>query len=577
MLSQKINRRDARMPGKIKKEIAREKAKKIIPCFFFNPLFSSFCFKTQRLGVSAVLLFVFLTGCSSLEKIDMRSLAPAESVVYLEARDLSEALQVLTENKAWEREAAEKPDFSQLKNIQVAVAVTGFETSEKQVADQSAILNFKPRFVLIAETRAWHSTAVSIVENQIGKFARKIYGEDVKLEKSDKSGARVYVWTSADGRKLFSAVSESLIYVGNDAELLDKCLSVRRGEAESLLKNENLESARSGAGENPLAFGYVTQEGVAQIAKMLGVSTAIEASEEDIIRSFVAKILPEVLQKSVREVVWTAQKTEQGIEDKIFVKTDGEVSSVFKETLLPATENRFSAAEFLPVQFDSITFYNLQNPQIGWRSALIVASNQMEGASGRILIQFSNAFFEPYGIADGETFLSAVGTEIVTARFDEEGEKAVVIADVKDIEKIKKTISDEINFKGKPEKQGAANVWQSEDKTLAAAFFENKIVLGDRESVLECLRAKESGKSFARTIQFQSLAKNSALAVTISKDAESAQKIIGVLGKPKEDKNTYSGLYTISTRFIGNGFERQTVSDFGLLGAIVERFGDAGK
>jgi hypothetical protein len=532
------------------------------------------------------ILLVFLCLCAvaafflyrqNRNETDMRLLAPAETLVYLESRDLGAALQALTENKAWESEATERPDFSQLKNIQVAVAVTGFETSEKQVTDQSAILNFKPRFVLIGDTHAWHSTAVSIVENQIGGFARKIYVEDVKLEKSDKSGAKFYVWTSADGRKLFSAVSGSVIYVGNDAELLDKCLSVRRGEAENLLKNENLESARAGAGENPLAFGYVTQEGVTQISKMLGISTAIEASEEDIIRSFVAKILPDVLQKSVRELVWTARKTEQGIEDKIFVRTDGEVSSVFKETLVTTGENQFSSAKFLPIQFDSITFYNLQNPQVAWRSVLIVASNQMEGASGRILIQFSNAFFEPYGIADGEAFLSAAGTEIVTARFDEEGEKAVVVAEVKDIEKVKKSISDEINFKAKPEKQGNAEIWQSEDKVLAAAFVENKIILGDRESVLECLRAKESGKNFARTIQFHNLAKSSALAATISKDGESAQKIIGVLGKAREDKNTYTGFYTAHTQFVGNGFERRIVSDFGLLGAIVERFDDAGK
>ena len=69
-----------------------------------------------------------------------------------------------------ENAATEKPDFSALENIQVAVVVTGFETSEKQLTDESAILNFKPHFVLIADTHHWKMTAVSIVENQIGNF-----------------------------------------------------------------------------------------------------------------------------------------------------------------------------------------------------------------------------------------------------------------------------------------------------------------------------------------------------------------------------------------------------------------------
>lgn len=506
----------------------------------------------------------------------MRVLAPNEALVYLETPDLGETLQAMTENQAWENSAAEKPDFSALKNIQAAVIVTGFETSEKQVTDQNAILNFKPHFILIADTHQWKSTAVSIVENQIGQFVRKTYGGDVKLEKSEKRDAKFFTWTSADGRKLIAAVSKSVIYVGNDESLVDKSLAVQRGEAESLLKNENLaqalENSASGDNAKKLAFGYISPEGVAQIANLAGISVAVSTSEEGSVRSFIAKVLPEVLQKTTKEIVWTARKKEQGIEDEIIVKTDAEVSTVFKETLIPGAETRFQTAEFLPQQFNSVTRYNLQNPQIAWRSVLLVASKQMDAASSRLLLQFSNAFFEPYEISDGEAFLSAAGAEIVTARFDEEGENSVVIADVQDAEKMKKSISDEINFKLKPEKIGAGEVWQSEDKLTAAAFVENKIILGERESVLNCLRAKESGKNFAKTVQFQNLPKDSAVAVTIAKDTESEQKIVETLGRLKEKKGNYTGFYTTATRFTGNGFERRNVSDFGLIGTIVEQF-----
>ena len=46
---------------------------------------------------------------------DMRSLAPNGALIYLETKDLGATLQTLTENKAWESTAQEKPDFSPLK------------------------------------------------------------------------------------------------------------------------------------------------------------------------------------------------------------------------------------------------------------------------------------------------------------------------------------------------------------------------------------------------------------------------------------------------------------------------------
>lgn len=505
----------------------------------------------------------------------MRTLAPAETLVYLEASDLGATLQALTENKAWESLAKDKPDFSQLRNTQVAIVVNGFETSEKQITGESSLLNFKPHFAVIADTHQWKPTAVSIAESQIGRFAKETYGDDVKLEKSEKRDAKFFTWTGAGGRKIFAAVSKSVIYVGNDESLLDKCLDVQRGEAENLTKNENLARARENSnGDNQIAFGYISPEGVAQIANIVGVSTAIEASEEDAARSLIARILPNLLQKTTKEIVWTARKTEAGIEDKIFAKTDAETASVLKETLVPAGENQSPAAEFLPSEFSSITRYDLKDPQIAWRSILLASSKQLDPAGAKILTLVSNSFFEPYGVANGEMFLSATGSEIFTARFDEEGEKSVVVATVKDIEKVKKAISEEINFKVKPEKQGAADVWKSEDGDLAVAFVEGKLILGERESVLNCLKARESGQSFAKTLQFQNLTKKNAVAVTITRDSETTSEIVEVLGNPKEENKNYTSFYTTETRFSETGLERKTTSDFGLLGTILEQFGD---
>ena len=171
-------------------------------------------------------------SCKS-QPTNLRTLAPAETLVYLETNDLAKTLNSLIDNKAFQELTKDKPNFSAFENVQVAVVVTGFEASEQKVTNENSILNFKPRFALIADTHRWSRTAISIAENQIGKFARDTYGESVKLEKSEKGDAKFFVWTSSDGNKLLSAVSGSVIYVGNDESLLDKCLAVKRGETEA--------------------------------------------------------------------------------------------------------------------------------------------------------------------------------------------------------------------------------------------------------------------------------------------------------------------------------------------------------
>lgn len=528
--------------------------------------------------MKAVKIFVLISfslllfSCQSA-KTDLRTLVPAETLVYLETNNLGETFQILTQNKSFQQLAKNSPDFSALKNIQIAVVVTGFETSEKQVTDESAILNFKPRFALIADTHAWESTAISLVETNIGRYVKENYGEDVKLDKGEKNGVKFFHWTSKTNEKIFASVTGSLIFIGNDETIIEKCLAVKRGEADNLLKNQEFaRSFEKHKDEKNLAFGYLSTDGVAQIANLAGVSVAIGTSEEDVIRSFIAKILPVLVQKTAKEAVWKAQKTGQGIEDTLEIKTDAEVSTVWKETLVRENNPKSDSAHFIPNEFNSFTRYNLQNPQIAWRSILLTSSKQLDELSGKILTEVSGSVFEPYGISDAETFLSAVGSEIITVRFDDEGDESVVIAEIKDVEKVKKSISTEISFKSPSEKLINAEVWKSEDKSLAIAFIENKLILGETESVLKCLKAKENSQNFTKSEYFQKFTNNNSATLTISKDAETAKKLVGILGNPKDENQNFTSFYLTETRFDGNGITRKTISDFGLIGMIIEQF-----
>ena len=482
---------------------------------------------------------------------------PSDTLVYLETNDVAAMLETLTTSQAFQMLAKNKPDFSALNNIQLAVAVTGFETSESNTA-----LNLKPRFVAVAETHTWNWQTVSLVENQLDKFVRKNYGETAKLEKTDKDGGRFFTWTADDQRQVFAFVQGSLIYFGNDAAAIEKCSAVKKGAAESLAQNEFFARAYS---DKNTAFGYVSNDGVRRIADIAGVLLAVGAADETDEKSFIARVVPQILQNTTKEIVWTANRTTHGIEDKYTVDLTDETASGLKEILLTKPDSPNDFAAFLPSDVYSATRYNLNDPLIAWRGSLLLTAKNTDAVSGKILIGFSAKLLEPYGISDAETFLSAVDSPIATAQFDAEGEKSITVATVKISDKLKTSLLKEFDFKKPPEKISNAEIWFSDDKNSAAAFVENKLILGDGASVLKCLQARSGAKNPA----FQRFAASRSLAATFGTDADSADKIVKVLANVKDENRKLATFYTTETRLTETGFERVTVSDFGLIGTIL--------
>jgi hypothetical protein len=527
-------------------------------------------FAPLRLCALAFITFLFLSACRTTPA-DLRRYAPADSVIYLETNDLEKALNAATENESFKRLTDGKKDFSTLKGIQLAVAVTGFETSEKQITDSKAVLDFRPQFVAVADTHAWEFQAVSLVENQIDGFVRETYGRDAGLEKTEKLGGRFFTWTGPDGRKVHAFVEGSLIFFGNNEEGIEKALAAGRGEAENLTVSAELETVYEQA-KDRLAFGFVSGRGIRQIAEFAGVSAAIETSEDALPRNFIAKVLPEILSGSIKRAVWTMDKTESGVEDRFRFETAPEISSVLTETFVAAQRRAPDAARFVPADVHSATVYNFADPQIAWRSLLLSAGRQTDEQSARFLTAFSDSFFAPFGIADGEDFLSAAGPEILTARLDAEGERQIAVASVKDAGKLKKSLFED--FKKQNENENGAELWKMEDEELAAAFTGNLVILGDAESVSQSLQAGQNGENFARSRFYGPFTGSSAPVVTFGKDGDAAHKIAALLGKPKnKDLRTFSYFLT-ETRFEGGAFVRRTISDFGFIGTILEQFAE---
>jgi len=500
---------------------------------------------------------LILTACGT-KATDPRTVIPGDALVYLESKDLGTTLAAITDNPKFEAAAKSKPNLSALNGVKVSIAVTGFETSQEAVTEENAVLNFQPRFVAVAETNAWGWQATNFIENQLGEFVNNVYDGEVEMQTTPRDDGKFYVWTAQDGRKAFALQQGSLVFFGNDESAIERCQAVKRGEAESIAKNSKVTDD-----DGRLAFGYVSPEGVGQIANIAGVSLAMGASEEEEVKSFVARVLPEVLRNSVKELTWSAARTGQGIEDKVVITLDDESSHVFSETIVPSQSGSTQQTDLIPASASSSTRYVIKDPQIAWRSLVLTAKKKTDEASGALIAAFSGSLFEPYGIEDPEAFLSAVGQQLVTVKIGSDGEDAAVIASIKDQAKVRASLAKEINFAKAPEKISGADVWKSEDGDTAAAIVDDRLIVGDADTVLKCLETTQSGT------MAQAFAGSDAVATTVGNESDPSAKIIELFSERTNENEPLTSQYRTETRFNKNGVERRTISDFGLLGSIL--------
>jgi hypothetical protein len=493
---------------------------------------------------------------------------PGDALIYLETQDLGKALQAVTDNEAFRAAAKSQPDFSALNGIRVGVAVTGFETKDIPTPDGPSELNVQPRFVAMAETTAWNYQAIKFAENKLGEFVNDIYGGGVELERFPRYDGDYFVWTADDGRKAYGLVIGSVIFFGNDETAIEKCVAVRKGEAESIAKNSKLPSG------DFLASGFVSQDGVAQIASIGSIQLAVGAGEEEEVRGFIARVLPEVIRNSVKEVSWTASRDEASkrITDQFSISLVPEVAGVLNESLA-AGDGDPDLSRFVPAQFVSSTRYHLKDGQVAWRSVLLTAQSRTDQLSGNILSIVSSSLFEPYAVEDPEMFLSSIESSIQTVRFDAEGEEVAGVSKVRDLEKLKKALAKDINLSAPPEKFEGGEIWRSKDGEIAVAIVESRVVFGEKSAVEECLAARSAGQNLVTLSVFQPLLTSSkAPVITIGFDNETVAKIAGALGGAKEKVEPISEPYSTETTFTSKGIERRTVSNAGLIGSIIEQF-----
>ncbi len=524
-------------------------------------------FLILSVSICVYLWLIFLSSCST-KPTDMRTLVPAETLVYLETNDLAAALQPIVDAKPFREVAKSKPDFSALKGVKLAVAVTGFETSEEKLTDEHSVGRVQPHFVAVADTHAWNYQAVAFAEKKLGGFVADIYDSEPALERSDKHGGKYFIWTAADGRKAYALVIDSIIYFGNDESEIDKCLTVKRGEAESIAKTGKVKPADPAT----LASGYVSTDGVAQIANIVGLKFATEAGEDSEVQSAIAGILPQLIRNSVTDIAWTSTKTEQRIQDRWEINMPSEVSGVLAETMAANDDIDAGLLDYIPENAVGISAYNFTDPQVAWRSVLLVTQKKADPLVARILNELSGALFEPYGVNDAEAFLRSVGPGIVSVRMDNADEKSLIISISRNRGKLPDGL-DTGRF------TPAIGLWpngdrfygtnpKDEDPFSVGVLANGKVLLGNSVSLSELTKDGRRKPPSAETLALAFRQSRPAV-VSFATDSVMTLQLVSMLAREGHGETRAVSTYLTETRFTKSGMERKTTSDFGLIGAII--------
>lgn len=545
-------------------------------------------------------------------KVDMTAYVPADALVYLEANDLPDIATGVINTDAWKALAPAAGIRSNMGNLgwlsrlaswtgigpadavvlsraQVAVVVLGLEA-----ADAGDTLKIKPIYAVVVESHTGEGRLQSAVEKRVGDFARRAYVEP-RVETKEVDGAKFITWSSPDGgRRIVAAVTGSVAVIGNDETAVQACLAVRRGERPSLEGNQQvLEMRRRVGGSDALAFGYVSPEGTARLLEMAATAYAGQISQDPRAQSAAASMLPPLAKKILGAAGWSARVSDGAIEDRYFLALENGVAERLRAALGSRQNETSAAGELLPADIYSLSRYNYSEPAQAWRGLNDAIISQADTLGAILITRLLNASLKPYGIEEPDSFLRAIGPEILTARLDDSGSNTVTVVQVRDEKILRDFIAKRFGAKPRVETVAGAELLVSDnEKKDAASFVGGYLIMGTAENLRRCLEARGSGRTLVADDDYQRTVRPTsdsgpANVVTFTADAAPARTFVtalaaqrGVRERPANDAQLEEALrqlrYAVSeTRLADRGFERRTRSSFGQFGALASQFAPA--
>ncbi|HEV7796630.1 MAG TPA: hypothetical protein VGO73_00630 [Pyrinomonadaceae bacterium] len=532
------------------------------------------------------------------KKVDMAAYAPADSLIYLEANRPLEVFEAIAGTDGWkalEKGMGTAPSATRdhwlqsflgwtglgpaqsviLARAQIAVVVTGLGTTEA-----GDTLKVKSEGAILIETHTGESRIRPPFEKALKALAEKTYHHST-ARRNTIDGVEFIEWIAPEGsRQIVGTVAGSLLIIGTSEHVVQSCLAVAQGRRPALKDDPELNQMREQLQSNSaLSFGYVPAGNSARLLAV-GIPVLLGRAPGD---SEFQRLITNGAAKVFGSVAWSSRGYRTGIEDRYLINLQPAVVARLKPHF-SATSIPSQIQQLVPSDVYSVTAYRFADPSAAWQSLKTAISSQVDALSTIVFSSLLKSALLSYGIDDPETFLRAVNGELLTLRFDENAERSILIAGVRDRASLRSLISRKMLVS--PRSSGEQNAESFEDAAgdFAARLTDEFVVVGAPADVRRYAETRGAGSAVLSAEKYKQMtsfasASSKANVVTCTNDESRVRDFFAAITAAKGARMpTSSGVdeavsqlpYSITETTLGDrGLERTTRSPLGQFSTLL--------
>jgi hypothetical protein len=331
-------------------------------------------------------------------------------------------------------------------------------------------------------------------------------------------------------------------------------------------------------GENALTFGYVP---TGNSARLLGVGLPMLLGRAPGDSGF-QRLITNGATKVFGSLGWTSRSYLTGMEDQYLISLQPSIVARLRPNFDRSHINS-QVQHLLPDNFYSVTSYKFANPAATWQSLKSAVSSEVDALSTIVFSSLLKSSLLSYGIDDPDTFLGALNGELLTLRLDENAERSILIASVRDRATLQQLVMKEMGPNRRNDHVEQAETFEDPQGEFAASFINDFIVLGAAADVRRYAANRHAntelnGERF-KQITFFASSSTSANIVTYTNDSDRVRSfvfaMIAVRGTPVVTSGPIEEAiarlpYSVTeTTLSDQGIERITRSSLGQVSAVL--------
>lgn len=526
------------------------------------------------------------------KNVDMATYAPADSLLYLEANRPLEVVETIANTDAWKAfervigDTASKPRSQWLQRFigwtgigpiqsvvfaraQIAVVVTNLGTTE-----EGDTLNIKPEGAILIETHTAEGRVRGPFEQALKTLAEKTYSRPTS-RRVTLDGVEFIEWNAAEGsRQIVGTIVGSLVIIGTSEHAVQNCLAVSQGRRPSLKHDPELSRMRNQLqGERALTFGYVPPGNSARLLA-IGVPILLGRAPGD---SEFQRLITNGAAKVFGSLGWTSRAFLTGIEDRYLITLQPSIVARLKPNFRP-TNISSPMQRVLPDDIYSVTSYKFENPVATWQNMKSTVASQVDALSAIVFSSLLKSALLSYGIDDPETFLGAVKGALLTLRLDENGERSILVAGVRDRATMLELVKKKMAAKLSSDIARETETFEDSQGEFAVSFVNEFVVIGAPADVRRYVEAMQVNPTVLsaeklKRMAFFVLTSSTANIVTYTNDGDRVRRFISTTisakgGPPVATERIEEALadlpYSATETTLGDhGIERLTRSPLG--------------